>query len=119
MLRRTLVLCAVALIAATQGDNVWARGGRGSGHSGHSGHVGHSGQFSHGGHFHHHARVGVFVGVPVFAPLYYPPPPPYYYYPPAVVEPSYWYYCADSKAYYPYVQDCLGGWQQVVPQPPS
>ncbi len=44
MLRRTLVLCAVALIAATQGGDAWARGGHGSGHSGHSGHVGHSGK---------------------------------------------------------------------------
>ena len=29
----------------------------------------------------------------------------------------YWYYCADSRAYYPYVKDCPGGWQRVSPQP--
>jgi len=77
---------------------------------------------------------------------YYPPPyyyPPYYYYPsyypaPVVVQQqptvyveqnpqptpaaqppadAYWYYCADSGAYYPYVKECPAGWQRVVPQP--
>ncbi len=62
---------------------------------------------------------------------WYPPPPPYYYYPPAYYPPAYyppayvdggqpslWYYCAEAKAYYPYVTQCPGGWQQVTPQPP-
>ena len=77
---------------------------------------------------------------------FYPPPyyyPPYYYYPtyqpapvviqqqptvyveqnpqqaPAVQTPAtnYWYYCADSRAYYPYVKECPAGWQRVAPQP--
>ncbi len=30
-----------------------------------------------------------------------------------------WYYCAESRAYYPYVQQCAAGWQQVTPQPQS
>jgi hypothetical protein len=30
-----------------------------------------------------------------------------------------WYYCADSKSYYPYVRDCPGGWQRVPATPPS
>jgi hypothetical protein len=66
-------------------------------------------------------------------PYYYP-----YYYPPAVVVPStpptyiersepesssttpgVWYYCPDSKNYYPYVKECPGGWQKVPAQPPS
>ena len=90
----------------------------------------------HGGH----VRFGVFVG----PGYWYPPPyyyyPPYYspYYPPVVTAPSsppvyieqggsqpapaqsqgYWYYCADSRAYYPYVKECPGGWQRVAPQPP-
>ena len=90
----------------------------------------------------HHARVrvGFFVGVPLV--YYYPPYYAYYppYYPPAVVvqqQPTvyieqsgapaaapapapasnYWYYCAASRAYYPYVKECLGGWQRVPPQP--
>ena len=80
-------------------------------------------------------RVGVYVG----PGYWYPPPyyyPPRYYYQPVMVAPpapvtyierapeersddSYWYYCPDAKAYYPYVKQCPGGWQQVVPQPPS
>ena len=88
----------------------------------------------HGGH----VRFGVFIGAPAF--WYYPPPyyyypPPYYYpavpsSPPVYIEqgsaqpapaPSqgWWYYCADAKAYYPYVKQCPAGWQRVAPQPPS
>ena len=90
----------------------------------------------------HRARVGVgfYFGVPVAGwgyPYYYPPYYPYY--PPAqVVVPAqpqnyveqapqaapaqpaqqgYWYYCPDSRAYYPYVRDCPAGWQRVSPQP--
>jgi hypothetical protein len=101
---------------------------------------------AHGGRHHSRARVGVFIGAPVFpfyAP-YYSPYYPRYYYPPAVVTspPVYieqgsaapappaptaqgpsasWYYCPDSQTYYPYVQSCASPWQQVVPQtaPPS
>ena len=88
----------------------------------------------HGGH----VRFGVFIGAPVY---WYPPPYYYYppYYPPVVAVPSsppvyieqvnarpapaqsqanWWYYCADAKAYYPYVKQCPGGWQRVAPQPP-
>jgi hypothetical protein len=70
---------------------------------------------------------------PYYPPLYYPPA--YYpYYPPAVQAPSppayieqqeaprndaqaWWYFCAESKAYYPYVKSCPGGWQRVSPRP--
>ena len=79
------------------------------------------------------ARVGVFVG----GPVWWGWPGPYYAYPPTVVvreapptqyieqstpdasqpqQSGYWYYCAESKTYYPYVKDCPGGWKQVVPQ---
>ena len=30
---------------------------------------------------------------------------------------SWWYYCVDSKTYYPYVNQCPGGWLRVAPQP--
>lgn len=91
----------------------------------------------------HRARVGVgfYFGVPVGgyyygAPYYYPPYP--YYPPTTIVSPPqnyveqgapqaapapqpaqqhYWYYCPDSRAYYPYVRDCPAGWQRVSPQP--
>jgi|SRR5262245_41462127 len=84
----------------------------------------------------HHGgvRFGVVIGAP-FYPWYYPP---YYYYPPypVVTTPpapttyveqsgaraapaqgsSYWYYCPESKTYYPYVKECPAGWLRVVPQ---
>ncbi|MDA8110794.1 MAG: hypothetical protein M0015_19550 [Betaproteobacteria bacterium] len=84
-------------------------------------------------------HFGLYFGVPVWGPAYYPAPyyyPPYYY-PPTIVVPAspptyveqpapqaapapgYWYYCPESKSYYPYVKDCPGGWQRVSPQPPA
>lgn len=94
--------------------------------------------------FAHRGRVVVGVGLgfgfpyyaygpyyPHYYPYYYPP-----YYPAPVVvqqqpsvyveqpqvqqspQPSgYWYYCADARAYYPYVKECPAGWQRVAPQP--
>ncbi|HEX9408094.1 MAG TPA: hypothetical protein VGA23_00415 [Methylomirabilota bacterium] len=48
-------------------------------------------------------------------------PWPYWYnYPPPSSTPSqYWAYCQDPEGYYPYVQDCPGGWIPVVPTPPA
>ena len=89
-------------------------------------------------YYHHHGggvRLGVFVGPGFF---YGPPYYPYYHYP-RVVAPSapvhyiekpteqaapslpagHWYYCNEAKAYYPYVKECPGSWQQVAPQPPN
>jgi len=117
-------IIAALLLAMSASDAALAQhGGRGAyGHGGY----GH-GPYAHGG-------VGVYVGVPLYSPWYYPPayyPPPYYY-PPAVVStpPVYveqqvapaaqtddWFYCGASKAYYPYVKECPGGWQRVAPQP--
>ncbi|HYC44046.1 MAG TPA: hypothetical protein VED01_01050 [Burkholderiales bacterium] len=91
-------------------------------------------------HHHHHGNIGIWFGAPVYYPryhyyprYYYPPaviaPAPAYYPPPTYIEQSapasgstsYWYYCRDSQAYYPYVQQCASPWQQVVPNsaPPS
>lgn len=90
-----------------------------------------------------HVEFGVVIGGPYWGPWGYPPPyyyPPYYPYPPVVVErqapvyieqsppvaappapapapENYWYYCAAAKGYYPYVNECPGGWQRVQPQP--
>lgn len=37
---------------------------------------------------------------------------------PSPAPPSaFWYYCADSKMYYPYVRQCPAGWLTVVPKP--
>lgn len=83
-----------------------------------------------------HVFVGFNFGFPLYpAPYYYPYPA--YYPTPVVVQSSppvyverndapqaaapqaqnYWYYCASSKAYYPYVKECPGGWQRVSPTP--
>lgn len=99
---------------------------------GHSGHFGHSGGAVRSGQHGHRAHGRVFLAAPVIAPLYFPPlgyyaaplpaTPPVYIeqdpVPPKPEQPYYWYYCADSKTYYPYVDDCAGGWQQVVPETP-
>ena len=106
------MLVGIAASGAALADRGW--------HGGHGGHV--------------RSSFGVFVGVPLFSPWYYPPA---YYYPPAVVAqppvyveqggdyPSapapqaqqFWYYCNASQAYYPNVTECPGGWQRVAPQP--
>jgi hypothetical protein len=31
-------------------------------------------------------------------------------------QPYYWYYCAEPKGYYPYIQNCNDAWLPVVPQ---
>ncbi|MBI3140230.1 MAG: hypothetical protein HYZ19_00020 [Rhodocyclales bacterium] len=79
---------------------------------------------------HRHRNIGIFFS----APLVWSWPSPYYYYPPVVVRPApppvyieqgqeaapaYWHYCAEPKGYYPYVQECPGGWQRVPPSPPQ
>ena len=77
------------------------------------------------------ARVWVGVGGPYYYPGYaygwpYPYPPAYYYAPPPAVsyEPmitapaaSYWYWCAPTRAYYPYAQTCPVAWQAVPARP--
>ena len=87
---------------------------------------------------HGHGRV--FLGFNFGFPGYYYPPAPYYYYPspayypaPVVIQQppvyterqqaapesqGYWYYCAATRGYYPYVKECPGGWQKVPPAPP-
>ena len=77
--------------------------------------------------FHGSRHFPVFVGgVVAAAPLYayapyYAYSTPYYSAAPDYIAPeaasAYWYYCAAYRAYYPYVQDCPGGWQAVTPQP--
>ena len=36
--------------------------------------------------------------------------------PPAPAPQVWWYWCADARAYFPYVAECPGGWQRVAPQ---
>jgi hypothetical protein len=84
----------------------------------------------------HGVRFGFAFGFPVYPAPYYYPPPAYYYPPPVYAAPApvyveppqaraapqpenYWYYCADSRTYYPYVKQCASPWQKVVPRPPG
>src|ERR1700694_4991441 len=132
MMKRTAArIFGAALLGLSISGIAYGDRGHSGGGGGRSGHFsGSSGvrHFNDGGQFHHR----VFIGGAFIAPLYFPPP--YYYYPPPMYPPvqymepypapsapqsSYWFYCPDSGAYYPYVQQCPSGWQQVVPQPQS
>jgi hypothetical protein len=88
----------------------------------------------------HGVRFGFAFGFPVYPPAWYYPPPAYYYPPPVIAAPAappvyiersdqqaapsppaepYWYYCPDSRTYYPYVKDCRSPWQRVPARPPA
>ncbi len=99
----------------------------GHGYRGHRGHRHHHHHRFH--HRHRGPRVRVGIGLGTFwgpdwgwGPYWprYAYPPVVVAPPPVVVQPSphYWYYCDASRAYYPYVQHCPGGWRQVLPTPP-
>jgi len=78
----------------------------------------------------HTWRGGVFIRPsivvpfgPFWGPHPYAYPPVVMAPPPVVVQPSppppqYWYYCDNPRGYYPYVQQCPGGWRPVAPTPP-
>ena len=39
---------------------------------------------------------------------------------PVAAQPQqYWYYCAASRSYYPYVKKCPAGWVKTLPQAPE
>jgi hypothetical protein len=147
-LRFTALAAALALgIVVTISPPASAdRGGGGHGYYGHRsyGH-GYYGRGYYGGRA-YYPRFGFYFGSAYpYYPFGYPYPywgPAYPYYPPAVVAvPSsppvyiekggsgndaaaqndtqaYWYFCAGSNAYYPYVKQCPGGWERQVPMPP-
>jgi len=86
-----------------------------------------------GGYWHHGWYGPRFGWWWVVGPTWYYYPAPVYPYPNPYVPPvimqttptqpgpaptQYWYYCAASKAYYPYVAECPGGWQPVPATPP-
>jgi len=126
ILAATLVLAVPGMADARPG------GGHGGGGAKHGG--GYRGGHGHNhGHNHGHYRpyygygaAAVFFGAPYYAYPYYYPAPVYYAPAPVYVEqpqvvpevPAYWYYCQDPQGYYPQVQNCSGGWQQVPPQAP-
>ena len=132
-MKLALTAAFLATIAVVATDDSWA-GGRGRSGGGHRGT--HSGARAGVAHHHSHPHFvyprTVIIGAPFFYPgpyYYYPPPPPYYYAPPPVYIEQYpgapapqsqdWYYCPNANAYYPYVKDCPGGWQRVLPSQPA
>ena len=118
-------------------------GGRGHKGGYKGGHYGGRGYYRGRGYYggYYRSGLGVWLGWPGW---YYPYNNPYYYpyspnyYPPAVSVPSspqeyierpqrdddstssgIWYYCPESKSYYPYVKECPDGWQTVPAHPPA
>ena len=92
-----------------------------------------------GGHFHggDHFGADIWIGPgwggwgpwwwgPPYYPYYpyYPETPaiiqqqPQEYIQPAPQEQYYWYFCPNTKTYYPYVKKCPGGWLKVIPPAP-
>jgi hypothetical protein len=122
-----MILLVAALLLAGAGPGQAWRGGHGfRGHGFHHGFRG--------------PRVAIGIGIgagPFWGPYWgWGPYWPRYAYPPVVIAPppvvvqpsqqlpvqppppQFWYYCHNPKGYYPYVQQCPGGWRQVAPTPP-
>jgi hypothetical protein len=118
-----IVVLAALLFASAGVGHAWG-GGHGFGGHGFGFHGFHHG-FHHFGRFHRFGgpRIGIGIGPfwgPYWDPYVYPPvvvqsPPP------VVVQPSppqtSWYHCDNPEGYYPYVQQCPGGWRPVAPTP--
>ena len=136
-LRLTLIIVALALSLMASGVASADRSSGGGGHQGgyYRGNVG----VVIGGPFWGSPWYNQSYYYP-YQPYYYPPYQPYNYpyYAPTVEVPAeppvyieryqskpsstpsgVWYYCSDSKTYYPYVKECPGGWQTVPAEPPS
>ncbi len=125
------------------GGHAGGSGGRYSGAHGGGNWHGHG--HGHGGYYRPYWGAGAvflgatYIGWPSYYypyspyPAYYAVPPayPYSYGAPATeyieqapaeqapAPQGFWYYCAESRGYYPQVQECPGGWQRVAPRPPS
>lgn len=112
---RLLAGAATLIVAGLAAPSAWA----------------HRGGHAHFGFYFDPWWPRMYVPGPYYYPPYYPPqvvvtqPPVYVEQAPAAgaaaasSEPGYWHYCADSKAYYPYVKTCPTPWQRVPVQPPA
>jgi hypothetical protein len=128
-----IVILVTFLFASAIPGYTRSGGGHGGGHGFHGGHGWH-GHGGHGWRGWHGASVSIGVGPywglygwPYGYPYAYPYP---YTYPSQIyVQPSQpltvqppssppvWYYCDNPQGYYPYVQQCPGGWRTVAPSP--
>ena len=143
-----VIVIVAMLLVGSAGLGYARQGGHGGGghRGGWHGGGGHGGGW-HGGHGWGSPRVGIGIGIGPYWGLYGGPywggywrPYAYgypYAYPPVVTVPSTqvyvqpsapaaaqpppsasWYYCDNPRGYYPYVQQCPGGWRAVAPTPP-
>jgi hypothetical protein len=113
-------LLLITFLAVLSTAPAYAEGGRGGGHDGggHGGGWGRGGG-GWGGGWIFPALIGgaIFYDLTQPQTVYIQPAPPY---DPGVAPPSvqYWYFCAATNAYYPYVNSCPSGWQAVLATPP-
>lgn len=135
---RVQLIAFVLLVAGIA--NAWAGGRVYGGVS--IGVGGGPGPYWGGGYYGRPYWGGGYYGRPYFpGPYIYPGPifAPYYAPQAVVVVPSepqvyieqggaaaaeqapegtqYWYFCRGANNYYPYVKECPGGWQKVLPRP--
>ena len=128
------VLATMAVSTAAMAD----RGGRG-GHGGWRGHGGWHGGYGVGALIggtiiagallspwaysspYYYSSYPVVEYVPAAPTVYYEQPRAYIEQPravqPAAADAGSWYYCNESRAYYPYVKECASPWQRVAPTP--
>jgi len=146
MRSRKTVFIIIALTISLAVTSMSFAGGYSGGHKG--GYYRGGGHYYRGGYYGGYYRGGTTIaiggpwwGPSWYYPSYYPYSYPYYYpysYAPVVTVPTsppeyieksgpaeestpsgVWYYCPDSKTYYPYVMECPGGWQTVPAEPSS
>ena len=110
-------------VEAQAGDRYGYRGW----HGGHYGH-GHGHGYGHG----YRSGFNIVLSAPLYLPSYNYSPYRWYARPPVIVQQApvtyvqresaeaassdYWYFCPDTRTYYPYTQSCPSEWLQVVPQ---
>ncbi len=125
-------LLSVAILLGTMpGESAQAHSSRGDhdGKSVQSRKSDDGGKKGHRGRSHRNARPGVVVLTPawaLFPPWGYSRYTPEWSEPVVYIErdsgpaqpPQYWYYCPDAQEFHPEVEDCPGGWQELVSQPP-
>lgn len=140
-------LISAAAFGATDAMAAGRHGGWGGGYHGYNGGGHYSRGYGHGyghgyGYGYGYGRAGAFFGGALVAgallsPWYYSPyyaasyptvvevsPPQMVYMeqaqavaPAASDAGSWWYFCNDTRAYYPYVRECASPWQRVAPSP--
>lgn len=110
-------------------DRYGRPGNHGHGQAGHGWKHGHHGGHGRNSHNNLGWTVGILAGTAAIIAatnqprVHYPPVVHQPVYVPAPVVPapayrqpqSYWYYCAQADAYYPYVASCPTGWMKVLP----